>query len=149
MWKTRYFSVAEFEFGKGLSREHRDLALKHATLLDPVRQFCRGRLIITSFLRGTSGSHSNGLAVDIQPRKGADPYIRRIADFMAALYRPGKRGSALHQIIYEAPELGQKRAHIHIVLAGYIGGATSGYLLDLEGNQKYIVTALPHITMET
>ncbi len=149
MWKTRYFSIAEFEFGKPLSREHRDLALKHATLLDPVRQFCRGQLAVTSFLRGTSGSHRDGLAVDVQPWKGTDLFVRRIADFMAALYRPGNRVSPLHQIIYEAPEPGQMRAHIHIVLSAYQGGATHGYLLDLEGNRQYVTTALPHITMET
>ncbi len=149
MWKTRYFSISEFEFDEPLSRTHRDLALKHAELLDPIRQFCRGQLVVTSFLRGTTGSHSDGLAVDIQPRKGADPYIRRIADFMAALYRPGKRGSPLHQIIYEAPEAGQIRAHIHVVLKEYEGRATPGYLLDLEGNRQYTRIEFPHITMET
>lgn len=150
MWKTRYFSEIEFLFGlMALSEKHRTLALKHATLLDPIRQFCRGRLFVTSFLRGTSGSHSDGLAVDVQPLRGTDSYIRRVADFIAALYRPGKQGSPLHQIIYEAPEPGQKRAHIHIVLKGYKGAATSGYLLDLEGNQQYVSATLPHITLET
>ena len=149
MWTTRYFSLAEFEFARPLSRDHRDLALKHAILLDPIRQFCCGRLAVTSFLRGTSGSHSRGFAVDVQPYRGTDVHIRRIADFMAALYQPGKRSSPLHQIIYEAPEPGQMRAHIHIVLSGYTGGGTPGYLLDLEGNQQYAITALPHITLET
>jgi len=135
--------------GNALSDKHSSLAEQHARLLDPVRQFCRGQLVITSFLRGTSGSHSDGLAVDVQPRRGKDPHIRRIADFMAALYRPGMRGSPLHQIIYEAPEPGQIRAHIHIVLSGYIGGATPGYLLDLAGNRQYVTATLPHITMET
>ena len=149
MWKTRYFSQAEFFKEEVLSAKHSILAQEHATLLDPVRQFCRGRLAVTSFLRGTTGSHSDGLAVDVQPRRGTDVHIRRIADFMAALYHPGKRGSPLYQIIYEAPEPGQMRAHIHIVLAEYQGAATPGYLLDLEGNRKYTVATLPHITLET
>ena len=135
--------------GKALSERHGDLAEQHARLLDPVRQFCRGRLAVTSFLRGTTGSHSDGLAVDVQPRKGTDKHIRRIADFMAALYHPGQRGSPLQQIIYEAPEPGQKRAHIHVVLKEYQGQATPGYLLDLEGNRQYIRVAFPHITLET
>jgi hypothetical protein len=149
MWKTRYFSKIEFLFGKELSEKHTALAQQHAVLLDPIRQFCRGRLVVTSFLRGTSGSHSDGLAVDIQPGKGNDSHIRRIADFMAALYRPGVRGSPLHQIIYEAPELGQMRAHIHVVLVEYKGQATSGYLLDVLGNQQYTKAPLPRLTLET
>lgn len=149
MWKTRFFSEPEFLFGKELSQEHSALAEQHAILLDPIRQFCRGRLVVTSFLRGTSGSHSDGLAVDVQPREGDDSVIRRVADFMAALYCPGEEGSPLHQIIYEAPESGQMRAHIHVVLSVYQGRATSGYLLDLAGDRQYVTTILPHITLET
>ena len=118
-------------------------------LLDPVREYSRGPLIVTSFFRPGAGSHGTGFAVDVQPQRGVDNYIRRIADFMAALYLPGEDSSPLHQIIYEAPEAGQKRAHIHIVLFGYTGKATPGYLLDLEGNHQYAKTAIPHIILKT
>lgn len=96
-----------------------------------------GPLYLTSFVRET-GSHATGWAVDIQPVLGDDARVRRIADWFAARFLPT---GTLAQVIYEPPEAGQKRAHVHLA-ARLIPGATAGYLVETEG-RRYASVPIP------
>lgn len=145
---SRHFGKTEFEIAsiRALTPDEGWLAMNEwAPILDPLRDFCGGPLIVTSYVRG-SGSHANAGAVDVQPAAGGNDAVRRVADFAAALYRPGASGSPLRQIIFEMPEKGQKRAHVHLARI-LVPGAMPGYLLDLAGDRRYTSARIPTITL--
>lgn len=139
---AKYFAASEF-----VRRSHRPLKLREQTKaetwgrrLDPVREIM-GPITVTSFVRNGPGSHADGSAVDIQLTFGTNKQIRKLADLVAAMYL---RTGELAQVIYEAPEKGQLRAHVHLA-DRLVPGAVGGYLLDLEGNRKYARAPIPDL----
>jgi hypothetical protein len=133
----RYFSAAEFAGAswRRLSADELERARQLVALaLDPMREHYGGPLIVTSYLRPWgSWAHRTAHAVDVQPATGDSGDIAGLAQWAAQTLRPGP-GRPVQQIIYEAPEGGQHRAHIHIALAT---DGTPGFLVDADGSERY------------
>lgn len=138
---ARYFGADEFVRASSRKLSVRELGLASwwGDVLDPVRAVA-GALWVTSFVRaGDNGSHGDGSAVDIQPVAGGERRIEAIAALCAALLL---RSGAVAQVIYEAPERGQLRGHVHIARR-LVGGASGGYLVDRRGDRKYELAVIP------
>lgn len=133
----RYFSAEEFAgaswrrlSGAEVERARQLVAL----VLDPMREYYGGPLLVTSYLRPFgSWVHRTAHAVDVQPASGDSGDIARLAQWAAQTIRPGP-GRPVQQIIYEAPEGGQHRAHIHVAL---VTDGTPGFLVDADGSGSY------------
>lgn len=124
------------------------MAQYHAELLQPVRDALvqrhgdAGKVRVTSFVRG-SGSHRYG-AVDVQTVGGGNELIRELADMLAARYVRADGRGQYAQVIFEMPEPGQTRAHVHLAPV-LVPGAAPGYLLDLAGNRSYTAAPIPAV----
>lgn len=138
---TRNFTLGEFMRSSVppvlTPAQERD-ALFYAKLLQPARDEF-GAIAVTSFVRLT-GAHAAG-AVDVQLVDGSNADIKRLADWLAAHYLPSGQ---LAQVIYEPPEPGQHRAHVHIT-AQLVPGARPGYLVEsiAAGRRIYTPQAIP------
>lgn len=126
-----------------LTPAQEERAAWYAALLQPVRDELvqrhgdAGKVCITSYVR-LSGAHAAG-ALDVQTCGGGNDLVRELADKLAARYL---RSGQLAQVIYEPPEPGQHRAHVHIARE-LVPGAAAGYLVESIASGKRIYTRLP------